>query len=165
KLLFMGGDIAQWHEWDAEGELQWDLLQWETHQGVKKLVADLNRVYRDEPALHQVDFDAAGFEWIDCHNYADSILAYVRRAEDPEDFLVVVCNFTPVPRSEYRLGVPEGGWYREIMNTDSTYYGGSNVGNFPGIMAERRESHGRPYSVALTLPPLSVVILKPHREG
>ncbi|MBX3425119.1 MAG: 1,4-alpha-glucan branching protein GlgB [Pirellulales bacterium] len=163
KLLFMGGDIAQWHEWDCESELQWDLLQWETHQGVKKLVADLNRVYRTEPALYQVDFEYTGFEWIDCHNYADSILAYVRRGVDPEDFLVVVCNFTPVPRANYRLGMPGGGWYREILNTDSSYYGGSNVGNFPGIMAERRESHGRPYSVEMTLPPLSVVVLKPQR--
>ena len=104
KLLFMGDDIAQWNEWNCDEQLQWDLLQWDTHQGVKKLVADLNHFYRREPAMHQVDFDAAGFEWIDCHNYSDSILAYLRRGLDPNDFLVVVCNFTPVPRSRLLPG-------------------------------------------------------------
>ncbi len=163
KLLFMGGDIAQWNEWDCDGELQWDLLQWETHQGVKKLVADLNHFYRREPAMHQVDFDAAGFEWIDCHNYADCILAYIRRAADPQDMLVVACNFTPVPRDDYRLGVPEGGWYDEVLNTDSAYYGGSNLGNDCGIMAEKSESHGRPFSLVMTLPPLATVVFKPRR--
>jgi 1,4-alpha-glucan branching enzyme len=163
KLLFMGGDIAQWHEWDCDGQLQWDLLQWETHQGVQKLVADLNHFYRREPALHQLDFDGAGFEWIDCHNYSACVLAYIRRGTDPEDFLVVVCNFTPVVRTAYRLGVPAGGWYDEVLNTDSTYYGGSNAGNGPGIEAKSSESHGHPFSVELTLPPLAVSVLKPRR--
>jgi 1,4-alpha-glucan branching enzyme len=163
KLLFMGSEFGQWHEWNCDDQLQWDLLQWEAHQGAQKLVADLNAVYRREQALHQVDFENTGFEWIDCHNYANSILAYVRRAEDPSDFVVVACNFTPVPRHDYRLGVPDGGWYDEIFNSDSAYYGGSNVGNFPGLMAEAQECHGRPFSVEMTLPPLSVVILKPKR--
>jgi 1,4-alpha-glucan branching enzyme len=163
KLLFMGSEIAQWLEWNCEAELQWDLLQWESHRGVQKLVGDLNRIYRSESSLHQIDFEHTGFEWVDCHNYADSILAYLRRGEDPQDFLVVVCNFTPVVRTGYRLGVPEGGWYREILNTDSEYYGGSNVGNYPGVPALPQESHGRPYTIELTLPPLAVMVFKPER--
>jgi 1,4-alpha-glucan branching enzyme len=163
KLMFMGCEIAQWNEWNHDHELQWDLLQWDTHQGVQKMMQDLNAMYRREKALHQVDFDFHGFEWIDCHNYQDSILAYIRRGSDPSDFLAVACNFTPVPRHNYRLGVPEGGWYQEIFNSDSAFYGGSNVGNYPGVMAEESESHGRPYSIQLTLPPLAVVVLKPQR--
>ena len=163
KLLFMGCEFGQWEEWNHDHELQWDLLQWETHQGVKKMMADLNHLYRNEKSFHQVDFESAGFEWIDCHNYANSILAYLRRAEDPNDYTIVACNFTPVPRHNYRLGVPEGSWYGEIFNSDSAYYGGSNVGNYPGVMAEASESHGRPFSISLTLPPLSVVVLKPQR--
>ena len=163
KLLFMGGEFGQWNEWNCDEELQWDLLQWDTHQGVQKLMADLNRLYRREPALYQVDFQSQGFEWIDCNNYDDSVLTYIRRAADPADFLVVACNFTPVPRQHYRMGVPEGGWYEELLNTDSAYYGGSNVGNALGVNAEPRESHGRPFSVELTLPPLAVVVLKPRR--
>ena len=163
KLLFMGCEIAQWNEWNHDSELQWDLLQWDTHQGVQKMMADLNQLYRNEKSFHQVDFESTGFEWIDCHNYANSILAYLRRAKDPNDYTLVACNFTPVPRHNYRLGVPEGGWYGEIFNSDSAYYGGSNVGNYPGVMAEKSESHGRPFSISLTLPPLSVVVLKPTR--
>jgi 1,4-alpha-glucan branching enzyme len=163
KILFMGGELAQWKEWECEHQLQWELLRWEPHQGVQKLVGDLNRMYRSQGALHQVDFEYTGFEWIDCHNYADSILAYIRRGKDPSDYLVVINNFTPVPRHNYRIGVPEACWYREIFNSDSSYYGGSNLGNFPGLTAQASESHGRPASLALTLPPLSTVVLKPER--
>jgi 1,4-alpha-glucan branching enzyme len=163
KLLFMGSEFGQWNEWNYETSLQWDLLQWSSHQGLKKCVADLNALYRREPALHQVDFDYQGFEWVDCHNYADSILSYVRRAKDPSDFLVVACNFTPVPRAGYSLGVPERCWYEEVFNSDSTYYTGSNLGNGSGLMAEERMAQGRPHSVMLTLPPLAVVVLKPRR--
>ena len=165
KLQFMGGEIAQWNEWDCENELQWDLLQWELHQGMQKLVSDLNTLYRREPALHQVDFEYQGFDWVDSHNYNDSVLVYMRKATDPNDFVFVACNFTPVVRKNYRLGVPEGGWYDEVFNTDSQFYGGSNVGNFPGVEAEACESHSRPYSIELTLPPLAVVVLKPRRES
>ncbi|MBA4105778.1 MAG: 1,4-alpha-glucan branching enzyme [Pirellula sp.] len=163
KLLFMGCEFGQWNEWNHDSELQWDLLQWDTHQGVQKMMGDLNQLYRNEKSFHQVDFESTGFEWIDCHNYANSILAYLRRAKDPNDYTLVACNFTPVPRHNYHLGVPEGGWYGEIFNSDSAYYGGSNVGNYPGVMAEKSESHGRPFSISLTLPPLSVVVLKPTR--
>ncbi len=163
KLLFMGGEWGQWNEWNYDTSLQWDLLQWESHQGLQKCVADLNRLYRQEPSLHQVDFEHTGFEWIDCHNYNDSILSFVRRGKDPSDFLLVACNFTPVPRQNYRIGVPEGGWYEEIFNTDSSYYAGSNVGNYPGITAEEIPMHGRPFSLNLVLPPLAVTVFKLRR--
>ena len=162
KLLFMGGDFGQWNEWNYDSSLQWDLLVWQSHQGLQKLVADLNRLYRREPALHQVDFDGAGFEWIDCHDYEDSVLSFIRRATNPDDFIVVCANFTPVPREGYRLGVPTGGWYEEICNTDSTYYGGSNLGNGPGVMAVEESNHGRPFTLELTLPPLAVSMFKPR---
>jgi len=161
KLLFMGGEFGQWYEWNYDESLQWHLLQWESHQGVQRLVADLNQLMRREPALHEVDFDYTGFEWIDTHNWEASCYAYLRKAKNPDDFLLVACNFTPVVRENYRLGVPRGGWYEEIFNSDSTYYAGSNVGN-GGVMAEGQESHGRPHSLVLTLPPLATIVLKPR---
>jgi 1,4-alpha-glucan branching enzyme len=163
KLLFMGGDIGQWYEWNCDTSLQWDLLQWESHQGLQKCVRDLNHLLLKEKALHEIDFDYHGFEWIDCHNYDDSLLSYIRRAKDPDDFLVVAHNFTPVPREGYRLGVPEDCWYEEIFNSDSQYYSGSNMGNHPGIHAEPVESHGRPFSITLNYPPLASVVFKPKR--
>ena len=162
KLLFMGNEFGQWNEWNYDTSLQWDLLQWSSHKGLQKCVADLNRFVRDEKALHEVDFDYRGFEWIDCHNHDDSTLVYVRRAKDPRDYLVVFCNFTPVPRQRYRVGVPEAGWYEEVFNSDSSYYGGSNIGNGPGVMAEPVPSHGRPNSVCINFPPLGVVVFKPR---
>ena len=162
KLTFMGDDFGQWNEWNYEESLQWHLLQWSSHQGLQKCMADLNRIYRREPALHQVDFDPAGFEWVDCHNFNDSVLIYMRRAKNPSDFLVVACNFTPVPRPAYRFGVPQGGWYEEIFNSDSTYYGGSNMGNGPGVRATEQPSHGRQHSIEMALSPLGVSILKPR---
>ena len=162
KLVFMGDEFGQWNEWNYEESLQWHLLQWSSHQGLQKCMADLNRLYRREPAMHQVDFDPAGFEWVDCHNFNDSVLIYMRRAKDPNDFLVVACNFTPVPRTAYRFGVPQGGWYEEIFNSDSTYYGGSNMGNGPGVRATDEPSHGRQHSIEIALSPLGVSILKPR---
>jgi 1,4-alpha-glucan branching enzyme len=163
KLLFMGSDFGQWNEWNFDTSLQWDLLQWESHRGLQKCVRDLNHLLRREGALHQVDFDFHGFEWIDCHNYEDSTLSYIRRGKDPGDYLVICNNFTPVPRWNHRLGVPEVAWFEEVFNSDSTYYGGSNMGNGPGVQAMPQESHGRPASILLTLPPLATVVLKPHR--
>jgi 1,4-alpha-glucan branching enzyme len=163
KLLFMGGDFGQWNEWNFDQSLQWHLLQWSSHQGVQKCVADLNRLLRRETALHQVDFDYHGFEWIDCHNHEDSTLSYIRRGKDPGDYLVVCHNFTPVVRHNHRLGVPEATWFQEVFNGDSSYYGGSNVGNYPGVHAEPSESHGRPASIVITLPPLATLVLKPQR--
>src|SRR6202044_2179987 len=120
-------------------------LQWPSHQGLQTCVADLNRLYRNQPALHEVDFDHTGFEWIDCHDFTNSTLVYLRRAKNPEDFLLVACNFTPVPRVAYRCGVPRGGWYQEIFNSDSSYYGGSNMGNGPGLTAAAVPSHHHPF--------------------
>lgn len=161
KLLFMGSEIAQWHEWDYDSEIQWDLLQWDTHSGIKRLVADLNHLVIQEPALHEVDFKSSGFEWIDCMNRHDSIISFIRRAQDPKDFLIVASNFTPVVREGYRLGVPQAGMYREIFNSDSVYYAGSNVGNHPGCTATKLPHHGRPASIHVNLPPLSTIVLKP----
>jgi 1,4-alpha-glucan branching enzyme len=162
KLLFMGSEIAQWHEWDYDSEIQWDLLGWDTHAGIKRLVADLNRLVIQQPALHQRDFGSDGFEWIDCMSADDSVIAYLRKGSDPRDFLVVACNFTPVVRHGYRLGVPHAGFYREVFNSDSEYYSGSNVGNFPGVMASDQGHHGRPASIQFSLPPLATVVLKPE---
>jgi 1,4-alpha-glucan branching enzyme len=163
KLMFMGCEFGQWNEWNHDTSLQWDLMQWSSHQGLQKFVADLNAMYRREPALHQVDFDHHGFEWIDCHNYDQSTLAFLRRGKNPRDFLIIACNFTPVPRTMHRLGVPELCWYEEIANSDSVYYGGSNLGNGPGRMAEDLPWNGRPFSIPVVLPPLATVIFKPRR--
>jgi 1,4-alpha-glucan branching enzyme len=165
KLLFMGGEIGQWNEWDHDGQLQWELLQWRSHEGLKRLLSDLNAVYRREPALYEVEFEHHGFEWIDCHNAAESTLCYLRRGKNPEDLVVVCCNFTPIVRERFPVGVPQGGWYREIFNSDSEHYGGSNVGNGAGAMAQEPGAHGRPYALHITLPPLASVIFKPERGG
>ena len=162
KLLFMGSEFGQWNEWDFDRSLQWDLLQWDTHRGVQKCVADLNRLVRREKALHQLDFDGHGFYWIDCHNWEESTLSYVRRAKDLDDFLIVCCNFTPVPRLKHRIGVPKLCWYDEIFNSDSAYYGGSNLGNAPGLQAQERGWHALPQSIEAVLPPLATVVFKPR---
>ncbi|MBM4011390.1 MAG: 1,4-alpha-glucan branching protein GlgB [Planctomycetes bacterium] len=163
KLLFMGGEFGQWAEWNFDESLQWHLCQWEKHVGLTRLVADLNRLMRREKSLHELDVDGRGFEWIDCHNWQDSVLAFVRRAADPADFTITCCNFTPVPREGYRLGVPQGGVYDEVFNGDSAWYGGGNIGNAGAIAAEPEPHHGRDVSLSLTLPPLATVVLKPRR--
>jgi len=162
KLLYMGSDFGQWKEWDCDKSLQWELLEHHSHRGIKKMVADLNAMYRNEPALYEVEFDGNGFEWIDCDNSDESVLAYIRRGNDPNNFVVVACNFTPVVRYHHRIGVPRGGWYRELFSSDSEYYGGTNVGNHPGITASTIPCHGRPHSLEMTLPPLSISIFKPE---
>ena len=164
KLLFMGGEFGQWQEWNFDESLQWHLLAGEHHRGLSRSVADLNALIRREPALHELDFDGRGFEWIDCHNWQDSVLAFVRRASDADDFLVVCCNFTPVRRDGYSLGVPEAGVYEEIFNSDSAWYGGSNAGNGGWIASTPRPCHGREHAVTLTLPPLAAVVLKRRRD-
>jgi 1,4-alpha-glucan branching enzyme len=162
KLLFMGSEFGQWNEWNCDANLQWDLLQWDTHSGIKHLIADLNRLYQREPALFQHDFDAQGFEWVDCQNGQDSVLSYIRKAHDPNDFLLVCCNFTPVVREGYRIGVPRGGWYEEIFNSDSQHYGGSNVGTHPGAEAIQPGAQERPFALEISLPPLGVAVFKPR---
>ncbi len=165
KLLFMGSDIAQWREWSHDRSLDWHLLQWEPHQKLNRYVADLNRLYRDEPALHQIDFEPQGFEWIDFHDWESSIIAYLRKAQDPADHLVIACNFTPVPRHGYRIGVPAHCFYAERLNSDSEHYWGSNMGNQGGLWSDPTPWQGQPYSLQLTLPPLAIVILKPRPEA
>ncbi len=164
KVLFMGDEIAQWNEWNHDESLQWHLLQWESHKGMQDMLRDLNRLYRSEPALHEVDFHHDGFEWIDCLNADESVLAFLRKAKDPDDSLLVCCNFTPVVRSSHRVGVPRAGWYQEVFNSDSEFYGGSNVGTHPGVLAEPIPWHGRMHSIQIKLPPLGVAIFKPPRE-
>ena len=164
KLLFMGNELAQWNEWNHDESLQWHLLQWDSHRGIQKLIADLNTVYRDYPALHQVDFTDDGFEWIDCHSADDSVLGFLRKGESADEQVLVYCNFTPVVRTPHRVGVPRAGWYDEIFNSDSAHYGGSNVGNHPGAEASETPWHGRPYSLELTIPPLGLVMFKVPNE-
>jgi 1,4-alpha-glucan branching enzyme len=159
KLLFMGSELAQRNEWNFAGELQWDLLEWESHQGVYKLLAELNRLYRAERALYEVDFDWRGFQWSDCHDADHSVLSFLRQARDSADSLLVVCNFTPVVRRNYRVGVPAPGTYDEILNTDALEYWGSNVRNGP-VTAEAVRHLEWEHSLSLTLPPLGAVYLK-----
>lgn len=163
KLLFMGSEFAQWNEWNHDTSLQWDLLQWDTHKGVRTMVGDLNKIYQKETALHELDFDGAGFEWIDCMSADISTLAWLRKGKTPGDFVVVCCNFTPVVRDPHRIGVPEAGQYEVIFNSDSTYYDGGNVGTPPVLTAEKIGAHGRPYSIETVIPPLAGVIYKPKR--
>lgn len=163
KLLFMGGEFGQWREWDHQSSLEWHLLDEDLHGKLQAYVRDLNRLYRSQPALYERDFQPEGFEWIDCHDWEGSVLTFLRRAKDPADFLVIAVNFTPVPRENYRVGVPEAGFYRELLNSDSDFYGGSNLGNAGGVVADPIPAFGRPYSLSLTLPPLAILILKPVR--
>jgi len=160
KLLFMGSEFGQWNEWNHDSDLQWDLLQWESHQGLKKLVGDLNELYKTEPALHDIDFEDNGFEWIDCANHGESILSYVRKGRDTDELIVVVCNFTPTVREGFRMGVPRAGTYKEIFNSDSSFYAGSNVGNGLGAESEAIEWNGRENSITINIPPLGVAFLK-----
>lgn len=161
KMLFMGCEIGQWWEWNHDDSLQWHLLEYDRHQGLQRYVADLNRLYASQPALHQVDYDWTGFQWIDLHDSDHSTLTYFRRAKDPSDIVVCALNLTPVPREAYRMGVPTAGYYRELLNSDSEAYGGSNMGNAGGVQAEDTPWHGQPCSVVITLPPLAAVFFKP----
>ena len=161
KMLFMGGEFGQWREWNHDGSLEWHLLEYGSHQGLRQWVCDLNRLYRAEPALHEVDFEWTGFQWIDFNDSDQSVVAFFRRARREDEIVVCACNFTPVPRHGYRIGVPMPGRYRELLNSDAAVYGGGNVGNLGGLEAEPISWHGHPYSLSLTLPPLGVIFLKP----
>ncbi|HET9804524.1 MAG TPA: 1,4-alpha-glucan branching protein GlgB [Candidatus Acidoferrum sp.] len=163
KLLFMGQEFGQRAEWSEAKSLDWHLLQYDLHKGVKQLVADLNYLHANEPALHQVDFEWTGFEWIDCNDGDNSVISFIRRARNREDFLVVILNCTPVVRGDYRVGVPEPGFYKEILNTDSSNYGGSGVGNLGGLQSQPAPAQERPHSLLLTLPPLAALVLKLQR--
>jgi 1,4-alpha-glucan branching enzyme len=160
KLLFMGQEFAQRQEWSEERSLDWHLLQHDSHRGIQRLIADLNKLYAAQTALHEVDFNWQGFEWLDANDADNSVLSFLRRGKDPSNLLAVVVNATPVVREAYRIGIPQPGYYGEILNTDAAIYGGSNVGNLGGVLAEPILHMGRPYSITLTLPPLSVLFLK-----
>jgi 1,4-alpha-glucan branching enzyme len=161
KLLFMGGEFGQGCEWKHNESLEWHLLEFPPHQGLQNWVIDLNRLYRQEPALHQFDTDVDGFEWIDCNDNETSVLTFLRKGRTPDDVVLIACNFTPVPRPNYRVGVPRAGFWKEILNSDATVYGGSGWGNLGGVEAAPIGAHGRHHSVTLTLPPLSAIFLKP----
>jgi 1,4-alpha-glucan branching enzyme len=160
KLLFMGGEFGQWSEWYHEESLHWQLLDYLPHAGLQDWVKDLNALYRSEPALHQLDFEAKGFEWIDCNDPQHSVLSLIRKDRTGDGMIIAVYNFTPVPRRSYRLGTPHGGFWQEILNSDAEQYGGSGWGNLGGVEASTIGFHGRPYSLDLTLPPLGAVFLK-----
>ena len=159
KLLFMGGEFGQWREWSHDGSLDWDLVDYPLHSGVQQWIRDLNRLYRSEPALHELDCEPAGFEWIDCGDAESSVVSLIRKGKSTANLVLMVCNFTPVPRQEYRIGAPHGGFWREALNSDATEYGGSGMGNRGGVDADPWPQHGRPFSLPLTLPPLSALFL------
>jgi 1,4-alpha-glucan branching enzyme len=161
KLLFMGCEFAQRDEWNFNKSLDWHLLDYAPHRGIQQLVGDLNRVYRAEPALHEIDFEAHGFEWLDCTDSDAGVLSFIRRGSKPEDIVIVVAHFTPILRENYRVAVPKPGKYREILNSDAAAYGGSNAGNLGVVSADPIPWAGREYSLKLRLPALAVLILKP----
>ena len=163
KLMFMGAEFAQGREWNYDHSLDWHLADFPMHAGVRQFVRDLNYIYGAEPALHEIDFEYPGFQWIDCNDSENSVISFIRRARDPNDLLVALLNFTPVPRDGYRIGVPAPGAYSELLNSDGDVYGGSNCGNGGVIFTEPIASHGHAQSLHLTLPPLGFLLLKPAR--
>lgn len=164
KLNFMGNEFGQHREWSVNQSLDWHLLE-ETnpehalHRGIQSLSRDLNRLYRQQPALHVHDFDVRGFQWIDCEDAGQSILSYIRRGNE-HSFVIIVLNFTPVPRHQYRLGVPQPGYYKEVFNSDAACYGGSDLGNGHGCQSDAIPWMNNPVSISLDLPPLAGVILQ-----
>ncbi len=165
KMVFMGGEFGQWGEWNFQSTLEWNLLDWPSHKGLQQFVGDLNRLYQSEPALHEIDDSWEGFKWIEFRDSEQSVLVFMRLARDTDDFLVTICNFTPVPRYNYRIGVPEAGHYEEILNSDAGDYWGSNVGNMGGKASEPIGFSGLLHSLSLTLPPLGILILKLKRAA
>lgn len=165
KLLFMGGEFGQWKEWNHDASLEWHLVDRPEHRGLQRWVEDLNAFYNATPELHELDFDPAGFEWIDCNDNVRSLISFIRWGKEGNEAVVFVCNFTPVPRYEYRIGVPFGGYWQEVLNSDAEIYGGSGVGNLGGVSADEIPFHGRSHSLSMTLPPLGVVVLKGKRPS
>ena len=165
KLMFMGGEIGQWNEWYEESSLDWHLLEYSRHTEIRRWIKDLNWHYRNEPALYELDFSPSGFEWVDCNDVQNSVMSLIRRASSSDQIVLVICNFTPVPRYNYRVGVPCGGLWQETLNSDAREYGGSGHGNFGGTEAAPVPWHGRPFSVNLTLPPLGALFLKGGAGG
>ncbi len=164
KLLFMGAELAQWREWNHDDSLDWHLLEHALHQGVQRWLKDLNHFYRAEPALYERDFETDGFEWLEVHDWEGSTLSFLRKGKAEKDQVLIVCNFTPVPRDNYRVGVPHAGTWTEALNSDATLYGGSGRGNLGGVNTSPVASHGHYHSLLLTLPPLSILFFK-HAGG
>jgi len=164
KLVFMGGEFGQWKEWDVEQSLDWHLLDYPMHGGLRLWVGDLNRILREEKALHEMDFDPRGFQWIDVTDADHSVVSLIRRGRMPEDVVVAVFNFTPVPRHNYQIGIPGAGRWAEVLNSDAPLYGGSGMGNMGGVEAVPVSMHGHSHSVTLTLPPLGALFLKPSAD-
>ncbi|MFH1078916.1 MAG: alpha amylase C-terminal domain-containing protein, partial [Pseudomonadota bacterium] len=160
KLLFMGGEFGQWSEWRHEASLDWHLLEYPYHRGVQQWMKDLNYFYKSEPCLYECDFEPEGFQWIDFKDGEKSIISFARKGKTTEDVVIVVCNFTPVPRYNYRIGVPHGGFWREVLNSDAKHYGGSGQGNMGGVEATPVPYHGGQHSLSLVLPPLGLVVFK-----
>ncbi len=160
KLLYMGCEMAQWGEWNHEKSIDWHLLQYSPHQGIHQWVKDLNKLYVSQPALYQRDFTPDGFEWIDLNDYNQGVISFLRKSADGKEQVAVICNFTPMAWHNYNIGVPTGGLWKELLNSDALIYGGSGQGNLGGKPAQAKSFHGRPYSIALTIPPLSVLFLK-----
>ncbi len=159
KLIFMGGEFAQWKEWNHDESIEWHALQYPSHEGVRRWVRDLNHFYRNEKALYELEFSHNGFEWIDFSDWENSIISFIRRGLTTDRIVLVVCNFTPVPRFNYRIGVPRRGFWREVLNSDGIEYGGSGIKNIEDLKAEDIPYHGRPFSISITLPPLSSIFL------
>ncbi|TFH09325.1 MAG: 1,4-alpha-glucan branching enzyme, partial [Nitrosomonadales bacterium] len=160
-LLFMGSEFGQKREWQHEASLEWHVLQYPLHEGIQRWVADLNRVYQEQPALYEKDFTSDGFAWVDIHNREESVIGFLRYGGHKEDVILAVCNFTPVTRHHYMIGAPCGGKWEEVLNSDAHYYGGSGIGNFGQIMAGPLSVQGYSNSLTLTLPPLAILVLKP----
>ena len=165
KLLFMGNEFGQWSEWNHDMSLDWSLLKSPFHAGLARWVRDLNTLYRGRLSLYELDRDATGFEWVDCTDSQRSIISFIRRGRHPDEQLLFVCNFTPVPRQNYRIGVPQEGFWKEVLNSDAPLYGGSGVGNLGGVAAVPLAVHGRPFSLNTTLPPLGLVVFQPDSHG
>jgi 1,4-alpha-glucan branching enzyme len=157
KLLFMGSEFGQWHEWDHDSSLQWHYADSDGHGGLRRLVADLNRHYREQPALWEADTEPAGFQWVDLQNADENIIAFLRIASSGGRRILCVCNFAPILRKAYRVGAPIPGWYRELLNTDSEFYGGGNLGNGGGVNSDPVATHGFNQSIEITLPPLATI--------
>jgi 1,4-alpha-glucan branching enzyme len=162
KLLFMGGEFGQRSEWNHDSSLEWHLLQYPFHSGLLRWIRDLNTFYRGQPSLFERDFDASGFEWVDCADSQRSVVSFLRMGKNSQDRTLFICNFTPVPRHNYRVGVPSSGYWRELLNSDAPLYGGSGQGNVGGADASPLPAHGRPHSLNLTLPPLGIVVFRPE---
>jgi 1,4-alpha-glucan branching enzyme len=160
KMLFMGGEFGQWNEWNHDTSLDWHLLESGRHPQLRMLVGALNFVYRSESAMHECDTAPPGFEWIDCHDAESNVVCFQRRGKAVEDTVLVACNFSTVPRPNYRIGVPLRGFWRELLNTDAVEYGGSGQGNFGGVDTVPIPLHGRLHSITVTLPPLGAVFLR-----